>query len=150
MARSARQIKLLDIIAKRDIETQEALASALISEGFKVTQATISRDIKELGLIKVMTPDKRYKYAQPSMQEHSGNLKLINLFKESVLSIEASQNIIVIKTLIGAASTSALLIDKMNISEIMGCVAGDDTIILVVRHLDLVEEVLEKLNNVMI
>lgn len=149
MARSARQIRLLEIIAKTEIETQEALAAALENEGFKVTQATVSRDIKELGLIKIMSSDKRYKYAQPAVKETNGNLKLINLFKESVLSIEGSQNIIVVKTLIGAANSAALLIDKMCIDEIMGCVAGDDTIILVVRHLEMTEDVIFKLKNML-
>ncbi len=145
MARSSRQLKLLEIINKIDIETQSDLANALIKEGFKVTQATVSRDIKELGLVKVLTPEKTYKYAQPHSSEGHTNAKMLNLFRESVLSIDEAGNIIVVKTLQGAAGSACSLIDKMNIKEIIGSVAGDDCVFLAVRNHGHVDAIVQQL-----
>ncbi|HIU82389.1 MAG TPA: arginine repressor [Candidatus Faecicola pullistercoris] len=150
MARSARQLRLLEIINKTNIETQTDLADALREEGFDVTQATVSRDIKELGLIKVMTPQKTYKYAQPASKENQSSGRLLNLFRESVINIDSAQNIVVVKTLSGTANSACSLIDKMNLSEIIGSVAGDDTIILIVKDEKYVEAIVDKLNSLMI
>lgn len=150
MARSARQLRLLEIINKTNIETQTDLADALREEGFDVTQATVSRDIKELGLIKVMTPQKTYKYAQPASKENQSSGRLLNLFRESVVNIDSAQNIVVVKTLSGTANSACSLIDKMNLSEIIGSVAGDDTIILIVKDEKYVEAIVDKLNSLMI
>lgn len=149
MARSTRQLKLVELISKREIETQEALAEALREEGFVVTQATVSRDIKELGLIKTMTASKGYKYSQPQVLEYKTSDKLLNLFRECVLSIDFSENFIVIKTLSGSANSAAALIDKMSISDVMGCIAGDDTILIMIKHKDAVEETVEKLKSLL-
>ena len=150
MARSARQLRLLEIINKTNIETQTDLADALREEGFDVTQATVSRDIKELGLIKVMTPQKTYKYAQPASKENQSSGRLLNLFRESVINIDSAQNIVVVKTLSGTANSACSLIDKMNLSEIIGSVAGDDTFILIVKDEKYVEAIVDKLNSLMI
>ena len=150
MTRSARQLRLLEIINKTNIETQTDLADALREEGFDVTQATVSRDIKELGLIKVMTPQKTYKYAQPASKENQSSGRLLNLFRESVINIDSAQNIVVVKTLSGTANSACSLIDKMNLSEIIGSVAGDDTIILIVKDEKYVEAIVDKLNSLMI
>ncbi len=149
MARSTRQLKLVEIISKREIETQEALAEALREEGYVVTQATVSRDIKELGLIKTMTANKGYKYSQPQIQEYKTSDKLLNLFRESVLSIDFSENFIVIKTLSGSANSAAALIDKMSLSDVMGCIAGDDTILIMIKHRSAVEDTVEKLKSLL-
>lgn len=149
MARSTRQLKLVEIISKREIETQEALAEALREEGYVVTQATVSRDIKELGLIKTMTANKGYKYSQPQIQEYKTSDKLLNLFRESVLSIDFSENFIVIKTLSGSANSAAALIDKMSIPDVMGCIAGDDTILIMIKHRSAVEDTVDKLKSLL-
>ena len=131
MARSARQLKLIDIINNSNVETQSELTERLIECGFPATQATVSRDIKELGVTKVMTPARRYKY----FYEHEEKLmvnKFNNLFKESVISIKSSMNIIVVKTIIGSANSAAAFIDNLEINEIIGTIAGDDTIMLVI------------------
>ena len=98
MARTGRQLKLIEIINKNEIETQEALAEALRNEGYLVTQATVSRDIKDLGLIKVMTPNKTYKYAQPASTEQKSSGKMLNLFRECVISIDYAGHLIVAQT----------------------------------------------------
>ncbi len=130
MARSVRQLKLIDIINNSSVETQSELTEKLINAGFSVTQATISRDIKELGVTKIMTPSKRYKYVYAHEEKVLVN-KFNNLFKESVLSIKSSMNIIVVKTMIGSANSAAAFIDNLAINEIIGTIAGDDTIMLV-------------------
>lgn len=133
MARTGRQLKLIEIINKNEIETQEALAEALRNEGYLVTQATVSRDIKDLGLIKVMTPNKTYMYAQPASTEQKSSGKMLNLFRECVISIDYAGHLIVIKTVSGGANSAATLVDKLNFPEVMGCVAGDDTILVVIK-----------------
>lgn len=149
MARTSRQLKLLDLISKMEIKTQEALADALREEGYNVTQATISRDIKELGLVKVMTENSGYKYAQPQPQEQKNSAKLLNLFREAVITIDYSENLIIIKTLSGSANAAAALVDKMNIEEIIGCVAGDDTILIVIKNKHSVYDIVDKLKLLM-
>ena len=118
MARTGRQLKLIEIINKNEIETQEALAEALRNEGYLVTQATVSRDIKDLGLIKVMTPNKTYKYAQPASTEQKSSGKMLNLFRECVISIDYAGHLIVIKTVSGGANSAATLVDKLNFPEV--------------------------------
>ena len=147
MARSERHLKIIDLVTKQDINTQEELVKRLRSGGYEVTQATISRDIKELGLIKVMTEDRRYKYSYVKADHSNSSGMMINLFKETVLSIEAAQNIIVIKCISAGASASAAMIDKMNIPDIIGCVAGDDTILVVVSSNLAVKGVVSRLKQ---
>lgn len=149
MARTGRQLKLIELINHNEIETQEALAEALRKEGYLVTQATVSRDIKDLGLIKVMTPRKTYKYAQPASSEQKNSGKMLNLFRESVLSIDFAGNLIVIKTISGGANSAAMLIDKLNFPEIIGCVAGDDTILVVIKGIDRVADIVDKFKSLL-
>lgn len=149
MARTGRQLKLIEIINHYEIETQEALADALRKEGFLVTQATVSRDIKDLGLIKVMTANKTYKYAQPASVEQKNSGKMLNLFRDSVISIDFAGNLIVIKTIAGGANTAAGLIDKLNFTEVIGCVAGDDTILVVIKQADRVSDIVDKLKSLL-
>ena len=145
--RSARQSKILDIISKQEIETQEDLSAALKRAGISVTQATISRDIKELGLIKVLSDNKKYKYAIVDMGEQKISNKFLNLFRESVVSIASSENLIVIKTISGSANAAAMAIDKLGFKEMLGCVAGDDTLLIVVTSKEAVEGVLSKISK---
>lgn len=143
MVRGERQLRILELISKNDIETQADLSNALLKQGYNVTQATISRDIRELGLIKVVTQNKKYKYLYP--QQSDQRIKLINLFKESVLSIDKAMNMIVIKTISGSANTACLLIDKLNLKGVVGSLAGDDTIVVIVKTIDEVEIIYNKL-----
>jgi transcriptional regulator of arginine metabolism len=128
-----RQQEIISLINKFSIETQEDLAKHLEELGFNVTQATISRDIKELRLVKVLDNDK-YKYVQ-SKEKSSNNmsLKLAAVFRDCVTQIDYAKNIVVIKTLNGMASGTAGAIDSMNLKEVVGTIAGDDTIFVVLR-----------------
>ena len=116
MARSVRQSKILDLITYNEIETQEELVAKLRALNFDITQATISRDIKELGLIKILSAEtNKYKYAIVDSTEQQASNKYLLLFKESVISVKVAQNLVVIKTLKGMASSVCGLIDKLNI-----------------------------------
>lgn len=147
MKRNKRQLKIIEIINNFDVETQGELIELLNQAGFPTTQATISRDINELGIIKILTPNKRYKYVCPPDEKTNMANKYNNLFKCSVVSIKCAKNIIVIKTIIGSASSAAAFIDNLDISEIVGSLAGDDTIFLAVVDENAAEKVKEQLNE---
>lgn len=148
MARSARQSKILELIAKHEIETQEELQDILHDSGFSITQATVSRDIKELGLIKIMSDSKKYKYAVEKNAESSVSVKMANMFRESVISIDTAGNLIVVKTLSGGANSAGMLIDKLGFNGVLGCIAGDDAVLIVARNDRVVAEVVDKLNEI--
>lgn len=148
MARSARQVKILDLIARKDIETQEELAYELQQAGLEVTQATISRDIKELGLVKVSSGGKRQKYIRENSDRNVSS-KIINIFKHAVLSIDSAMNIVVIKTVSGSGNAAGMMADRLENSDILGCVAGDDTVIIVTRSQKSALELVETLNEIM-
>ena len=133
MHRNARQATILDIISKKDIETQEELCAELNKLNFNVTQATISRDIKDLRLYKVAGTTKKYKYAYIEGEGDVVTNKMRNLFRECVQSINFANNIIVIKTMRGNGSTAGAFVDSLQLSEIIGSVAGDDTVLIVVN-----------------
>lgn len=139
-----RQAKILEIINQRDIETQEELTRALKQMGLNVTQATVSRDIKELHLIKQMSRNGRYKYAAIGSQESLLTERLVRLFKESIVSIDHAGNIVVIKTIVAAGQAAASAIDAADFEEIVGTIAGDDTIFVLIRNEDDVESVKER------
>lgn len=149
MTRANRQLKILDIISKHDIDTQEELVEHLKKEGFNITQATISRDIKDMGIIKTLAADGRhYKYAVQRTKESSVSDKFLNMFKSTVLSIRSSHNLVVLKTEVGSAGPAAELIDKLNYEEVLGVIAGDNTIFVAidsVEHTDNVRDRLEAL-----
>lgn len=137
---------ILQLINDRAIETQEELAAALREKGVQVTQATVSRDIKELHLIKVPYGDGRYRYAVAGeAASERSQQRLIRLLRECVTEIDASENIIVIKTISGTASTAGEAIDRMDWPEIIGSIAGDNTVFAVVKPASAVPEVLERL-----
>ncbi len=131
--KTVRQMTILDLIEKQDIETQEELSDALRSRGIKVTQATVSRDIKELRLLKVLTPNGSYKYATADKAENGLGDRFIRMLSESLLSVAASNNLIVVKTLNGSANVAAEALDSLHWSEILGSLAGDNTILLIIR-----------------
>lgn len=131
MSNKTRQQAILDIIAENELDTQEELAAMLQRCGYNVTQATVSRDIKQLGLVKVAGKSKKYRYTQVSYKEHGLHVKYDNIFKESVLSMLNAGNIIVIKTVTGAANSACAYIDRMNLPQLLGSIAGDDTIFCV-------------------
>ena len=131
--KSARQTMILELIDQFDIDTQGELASMLKARGLKVTQATVSRDIKELRLIKVLSDDGAYKYATVDKAEADLKDRFINIFANSVLSLDATGNLIVVKTITGTTSAAAEAIDSMRIEEIIGTIAGDNSIFIAVR-----------------
>lgn len=133
MSKIKRQKKLLDLIKQVEVETQEELIALLNANGYPVTQATISRDINELSLIKVNGTEKRYRYAQVTQSNQIDNGKFLSLFKAAVVSIEPAQNLIVIKTLISNGAPVGATVDSLNFKEVVGCVAGDDTLLIVTR-----------------
>jgi len=148
MARSLRQNKILEIIAKNEIETQDELVQSLRNLNFDVTQATVSRDIKELGLIKILSDSKKYKYAYVETSEQQLSNKIVGIYKEIVISIKIAQNLVVIKTLKGFASGISSYIDKMNIDKLLGTVYGDDTVMCIAENLTDAEGIYERLINI--
>lgn len=132
--KNKRQAKILEIIAEKDIETQEQLLQELKAAGFTGTQATVSRDIKELRIVKELTALGAYRYA-PSASESASTFsnRLNTIFKECVISYDFAQNIIVIKTLPGLASAACSAVDAMNMSVVVGTLAGDDTALIIMR-----------------
>ncbi len=147
--KSKRHAMILKLIASENIETQEELARLLALHGFEVTQATVSRDIKELRLIKVQTGEGRYNYATVERAESDMQDRFINLFSNCVISITSAGNIIVIKTMAGSASVAAEAIDSMKWAEIAGSIAGDNTIFVAVRDGKSIAEVIKKFQKMM-
>jgi transcriptional regulator of arginine metabolism len=129
--RYSRQNKILEIVNGHEVETQEKLAELLKKSGYDVTQATVSRDIKELQLVKTMTPAGRYKYAAGASRERPMTERFAKIFRETVQSVDHSGNIIVIKTLPGCANAAAEAVDSLNFTDILGSIAGDNTLMLV-------------------
>ena len=129
-----RQTKILEIIANQDIETQHQLMEALCEHGVKSTQATVSRDIKELRLIKELSPTGHYRYVAVGRDEMVDyDQRLRKIFRESVTSYAVAQNLIVIKTLPGLANAACSTLDGMNIHDLVGTIAGDDTAFLAMK-----------------
>ena len=131
--KTKRQDEIIRLISAGDIETQEDLASALRTLGFKVTQATISRDIRELRLVKVASKNGGFKYAKPEKHEIAVSERLARILTDSMVSVDDSGNIIVVRTISGSANVAAEAIDNLGWTEILGTIAGDNTIFIVVR-----------------
>ncbi len=147
--RYSRQDKILEIIAENEIETQEALAEKLAESGFNVTQATISRDIKELQLIKTQSSSGRYKYAiAPQVSASGASDRFHKIFKNTVSSIASSGNIIVLKTLSGCANAAGEAIDSIGSDGILGCLAGDNTVFVVVDSPGHVPVIVKKFSDI--
>ena len=129
--KSNRQKKILEIVNRHHVETQDDLIAYLETEGYSVTQATISRDIRELQLTKVLTSNGTYRYIAPKREDMVSGLKFNAALVDSIISVEYALNIIVIKTYPGLAQAVAAGVDNLAIAEVLGCVAGDDTILAV-------------------
>lgn len=140
--KNKRQRRILEIVQQESIATQKELADRLCAEGFDITQATVSRDIKELKLIKVATGDDCYKYGQ-AQDALPGDGKLRLIFREFVLSYDYSENIVIVNTAPGNANTVAYVIDRLNWAPVIGTLAGDDTIMLIVKAKEDVPKVIE-------
>ena len=148
--KGTRQAEILQIIAEQEIETQEQLLEELKKRGILSTQATISRDIKELRLVKELTAAGSYKYAVSARKEGGNEAgRLRNIFKEGVTSFEMAQNIIVVKTMPGLASAACAALDGMGISGMLGSLAGDDTAILVMRTAQAAETLCDEIHEMM-
>lgn len=133
MLRNARQSKILEIVEQREIETQDELCRELAKECFKVTQATVSRDVRELGLYKIAGVGKRYRYTVAKRKE--GNLpdRMRALFEAGVESVDSVGNIVITKTMTGYGANAGTVIDLLNFDEVVGSIAGDDTVFSVCR-----------------
>ena len=143
-----RQRKIIELINKYDIDTQQELAQRLMDEGFEVTQATVSRDIRELNLTKIAVDGNKQKYDIPASTMTSLSAKYMGVLKDGIVSIEDAGNIIVIKTISGMAMAVGAALDAVNHEEIIGTIAGDDTLMCVVKNANncqSVKEYLEKL-----
>lgn len=145
--KSERHAMILELIERNDVETQEDLARLLKEHGISVTQATVSRDIKELRLIKVLTDTGAYKYATADKAEAGLKDRLIRIFSDSVVAISHSYNLVIIKTLSGSGSAAAEAIDSLHWNEIAGTLAGDNTIFLAVKDLKQVPDVLKRIGS---
>ena len=148
--KSKRQEEILRIIGEQDVETQEQLLAALKERGYQSTQATISRDIKELHLVKELNGKGSYKYAV-SVRKTSLNLaeRLRTIFKEAVTSFDVAQNIIVLKTMPGLAPAACSALDSMHIPDMVGTLAGDDTAILIMRTNESAEEFCSEIHQML-
>ncbi len=146
--KAKRHARVLKILRDKVVETQEDLARELRKEGFEVTQATVSRDMKELRITKLPSSDGRYRYGLPRERSPEETWhRLARVFSDSVVALDYSENLVVVKTLTGNAHAVAAAIDDADFPEIVGTIAGDDTILAVVKPKSAVASVLEKLNG---
>ncbi|TCK98350.1 ArgR family transcriptional regulator [Natranaerovirga hydrolytica] len=143
-----RHSKIIQLINEFDIETQDDLAHRLTQAGFNVTQATISRDIRELRLTKVPSTNGKHKYVVLQNQASKLNEKYIRILRDGFLSMDKAQNILVIKTVSGMAMAVAAALDALDFYEIVGCIAGDDTIFCAIRTEDETIKIMEKINRI--
>ena len=142
--KSARHNLILEIIENKDIETQEELAEALKNRGVNVTQATVSRDIKELRLLKVLSEHGGYKYATVERAEKGMNERFARILAESIVNVEPVNNLIVVNTLTASANAAGEAIDSMKWPDVMGTIAGDNTLLIITRSNEAAQAIMEK------
>ena len=147
--KTTRQAKILELIQKKDVETQEELSAYLEKEGFQVTQATVSRDIRELKLTKIATDNGRQKYAVITDADSNMMEKYARVLREGFLSVDAAENIVVIKTMPGLASAACAAIDGMEIGNLVGSLAGDDTALLIMRDSEKAEAFCDEIHKML-
>lgn len=147
--RYSRQNKIVELINNYEIDTQEKLVTMLRECGYEVTQATISRDIKELQLVKTLTSSGKYKYTVHKSQDLPVSERFVKIFRETITSVNASGNIVVVKTLSGCANAAGEAIDTSNFEHIIGSLAGDNTLLLIADSPDNVPKILEDFENML-
>lgn len=147
--KSKRHSKIIDIVNSKAIETQEELAEELKLAGFEVTQATVSRDIKTLRLIKIQDSDGKYKYSIINQRKGDMLEKLSSILINTVLSVENIDKIVVVKTISGSASAAAEAIDRLELGEIAGTIAGDNTIFILVRTLEKAQALVDRISKML-
>ena len=148
--KTKRQTKMLELIKKHDIETQEELSDYLQKEGYQVTQATVSRDIRELKLTKVAMSNGRQKYAALTEANEDLSEKYTRVFRDAFVSMDMAQNILVIKTVSGMAMAVCAAIDSLKWNEVVGSIAGDDTIMCVIRSTDDAVKTMDKISKIVL
>ncbi|MCC8150994.1 MAG: arginine repressor [Lachnospiraceae bacterium] len=144
-----RQAKILEIIRRQDVDTQEELCALLNREGFRVTQATVSRDIRELKLTKISQGGGKKKYVMLSDMGGEGDDKYYRVFRDGVVSIDMAQNILVLRTVSGMAMAVALAVDRMDCREVVGSIAGDDTVMCAVRTVEETSALMQRLRGLL-
>ena len=147
--KSARHNLILEIIETKDIETQEELAEELLNRGVKVTQATVSRDIKELRLLKVLSEHGGYKYATVERAEKGMNDRFARILADSIVSVESVNNLIVVNTLTASANAAGEAIDSMRWNEVMGTIAGDNPLLIITRSNEAAETLVTRFNSLL-
>lgn len=152
MKKKLRQETLLDVISRYEVETQDELIERLSECGIRVTQATVSRDIRELKIAKMTTGKGKYRYVLPRQTDRTNGMRFSAALTDSIVSIQNASNLVVVKTYPGLANAVAVGIDHMNLSQVLGCVAGDDTILIVMQDdavaVALVNRIRELLKNI--
>jgi len=147
--RYSRQNKILELISANEIETQEKLVSMLKDAGYSVTQATVSRDIKDLQLIKVLTPSGKYKYAASAQQDAPISDRFVKIFRETITSFAAAGNLIVVKTLSGCGPAAGEAIDNISLPHLVGTIAGDNTLLMIVDKEENVDPIMNRFNEML-
>jgi len=145
--KKTRQNRIIELIEKYHIETQEELAERLRSEGYEVTQATVSRDIRQLMLTKVPAEDGKQRYSVMAKEDPKMGDRYIRVLREGFVSMDNAQNILVIRTVSGMAMAVAAALDAMHLEEIVGCIAGDDTIMAAIRTVDDTRLIMDKIQS---
>ena len=147
MSKKQRHNDIIKLIEEREIETQEMLTEALIKLGYKVSQSTVSRDINQLNLLKVEGENKKSYYIKAIDTSQQVSKQKISIIEQSILSVEYANNLIVIKTLSGHANAVALIVDEMNFPQVLGSIAGDDTVLIIAKTINDAEIVTKSLRN---
>ena len=147
--KTKRHALILELISNRDIDTQEELTKALAESGVQVTQATVSRDIKELRLVKTLTDKGTYKYTVPEKGSKGSEDRFLRIFTETVLSVAGAGNIVVLKTITASAQTTGEAIDNLKWPEIIGTIAGDNTVLAIVQNIEDVDDVVARFKKLM-
>ena len=149
MKKQERHQLIRNLVETRNIETQEDLARALQQSGYPVTQATVSRDIKELQLVKALSPTGKYRYAVSAGQDGLVSERLSNIYRETVRSITSSGNIVLVKSLSGCANAAGETLDSLGLEHVIGSVAGDNTVLLVIDDPVNTQSVVDRLNGLL-
>ena len=147
MIKKSRHQAIISLINSFDVSTQEELTAKLVEQGFVVSQATVSRDIKDLNLIKVEGANKKTKYVKVDLAQNKLTPQRISMFKQIMLSIESANNLIVLKTISGNASAAGMAVDEINFPQVLGTVAGDDTLLIITKTVSDAEIVVKGLKS---